>query len=148
MPAPVDIVHRIGIARPPSDVWALIVDWERADRWMEEVSDVRVISKHREGVGVEAEAVVRIAGITTRDRIRVTRWEPPRVLEIDHLGWVRGRAVMELAAAPPGTVLTWEEHLVPPWGILGAVGMRAVLPALRRVFRRDIERLRDLAEAG
>ena len=148
MPAPVVIVNRIAIARPPADVWPYIVDWERSVRWMEELSDVTVTSPHREGVGVEAVAAVRIAGLTTRDRIRVTRWEPPHRLEIDHLGWVRGQAVMDLAATPPGTLLTWEERLVPPWGVLGAVGLRVFLPAMRRVFRRDIDRLRSLAEAG
>ncbi|HEX2025894.1 MAG TPA: SRPBCC family protein [Actinomycetota bacterium] len=148
MPAPVVIVNRVAIARPPSDVWRLIVDWERSDRWMEDVSDVRVTTGHREGLGVEAVAAVRIAGITTRDRIRVTRWEPPHRLEIDHLGWVRGHAVMDLAATAPGTALTWEERFVPPWGVLGALGMRVFVPVMRRVFRRDIERLRTLAEGG
>lgn len=146
MAAPVEIVHRLRIARPPSAVWPYLVDWEHLDRWMEEISDVRVVTGHRHGLGVEAEATVRIGGISTRDHIRVTRWEPPRVLEIAHLGWVRGSGHMELTPTGDQSVLAWRELLVAPWGPVGALGMRAFRPVLRRVFRRDIRRLRHLVE--
>lgn len=149
MPAPVEMTQSITVDRPAAAVWPYLVDWERLDLWMEEISDVRVTTSHREGVGVEAEATVRIAGISTRDRIRVTSWEPPHVLEIAHLGWVSGRGLMELSPGPErSSLLLWTEALVPPWGIVGALGMRASLPLMRRVFRRDLVRLRDLVEAG
>lgn len=148
MPAPVEITLSITIGRSTAAVWPYLVDWERLDRWMEEISDIRVSTPHREGVGVEAEATVRIAGISTRDRIRVTRWEPPHVLEIAHLGWVRGRGLMELfPQAERSSRLRWTETLIPPWGAVGALGMRASLPLMRRVFRRDLVRLQDLVEA-
>jgi uncharacterized protein YndB with AHSA1/START domain len=145
---PVEITQSITIGRSTAAVWPYLVDWERLDRWMEEISDVRVTTSHREGVGVEASATVRIAGISTRDRIRVTRWEPPHVLEIAHLGWVRGRGLMELSpGADRRSRLLWTETLIPPWGAVGALGMRASLPLMRRVFRRDLVRLRELVEA-
>jgi uncharacterized membrane protein len=148
VPAPVEITQSITVGRPTEAVWPYLVDWERLDLWMEEISDVRVTTPHREGVGVEAEATVRIAGISTRDRIRVTRWEPPHLLEIAHLGWVRGRGLMELSPEPvTSSRLLWTETLVPPWGPVGALGMRASLPLMRRVFRRDLVRLRELVEA-
>jgi hypothetical protein len=127
-------------------VWPYLVDWERLDRWMEEIADVRVTSEHREGVGVEAEATVRIGGIATHDRIRVARWEPPYVLEIVHLGWVRGTGTMELSKTGTGSLLFWRESLVPPWGPVGRLGMRLFLPLLLRIFRRDLARLKELIE--
>jgi carbon monoxide dehydrogenase subunit G len=148
MPAPVHVVTTVGLHRPPDAVWPFLVDWERLDRWMEEIRDVRVTSEHREGVGVEAEATVRIGGLSTRDRIRVTRWEPPTVLEIAHLGWVRGAGYMELSPTEEGSRLFWRETLIPPWGILGSAGFRLFLPMMRRVFRRDVHRLRDVVRAG
>lgn len=146
MPAPVHIVTAIEIRRPPAAVWPSLVDWEHLGRWMKEIADVRVTSSRREGVGVEAEAIVRIGGISTRDPIRVTRWEPPSILEIAHLGWVRGTGYMELEPTEVGSRLFWRETLVPPWGLLGRVGMTVFRPVMRRVFRRDLRLLRELLE--
>jgi uncharacterized protein YndB with AHSA1/START domain len=145
--APFQLSMRVDIRRPPTTVWPFLVDWERLPRWMKDLRDVRVTSAHREGVDVEAVATVRIAGISTRDQIRVTRWEPPTVLEIAHLGWVKGTGRMELSSAGTGSDLRWRETLIPPWGALGRLGMRAVLPLMRRVFRRDLDRLKRLVEA-
>jgi uncharacterized protein YndB with AHSA1/START domain len=136
------------IRRPAETVWPYLVDWERLDRWMREIRDVRVTTPFREGVGVEAQATVRIAGFTTQDRIRVTRWEPPRILEITHLGWVKGTGYMELSPAGSGCALLWREQLIPPWGPLGRVGMRLLRPVMRRVFASDLEELRRLVETG
>jgi hypothetical protein len=143
----VDITVSIRIRREPHVVWPYLVDWERLDRWMLEARDFRLLSDRREGVGVEAETSVRIAGITTRDAIRVTRWEPPWVLELEHLGWVKGTGYMELAPDDRETTLFWRESLVPPWGWLGAIGLRVMAPVMRRIFQRDLRALRDLVES-
>src|SRR5918992_384112 len=78
------------VAGPPDVVWSVITDWERLGDWMLEASDFRVLSEQREGLGVEAEATIKIGGLKTRDRVRVVGWEPPRRLAIEHLGWVKG----------------------------------------------------------
>jgi uncharacterized protein YndB with AHSA1/START domain len=137
----------IRIPRKADIVWPYLVDWERLNRWMLEARAFRVTGTLREGVGVEAEATIRIAGITTRDPIRVTRWEPPQVLEMDHLGWVKGTGSMELSSEDRGSTLFWREILIPPWGWLGAIGMRVVAPLMRRTFLRDLRVLRDLVVA-
>ena len=142
----VDITVSIVIRREPHIVWPSLVDWERLDRWMLEARDFRVLGDKREGVGVEAETTVRIAGITSRDRIRVTRWEPPWVLEMEHLGWVKGTGYMELTPDDRRSKLFWRESLVPPWGWLGAMGLRLMAPFMRRIFQRDLRALRDLVE--
>ena len=92
---------------PPEVVWALITDWEHQDDWMLEASGFEVTSPHREGVGVEARATVRIAGIRTRDSVRVSMWEPPRMLVIDHLGWVKGSGEIQMAPIREGTRMRW-----------------------------------------
>jgi uncharacterized protein YndB with AHSA1/START domain len=137
----------IRIPRPPDVVWPYLVDWERLNRWMLEARSFRVTGSEREGVGVEAEATIRIAGITTRDSIRVTRWEPPGVLEMEHLGWVKGTGYMELRSQDQGSTLFWRESLIPPWRWFGAIGMRVVAPLMRRVFLRDLRVLRELVVA-
>ena len=142
----ISFISTISIDRTPEVVWPYLVDWERLGEWMHEMSDIRVTGGTREGVGVEAEATVRIAGITTRDPIRVTRWEPPSVLEIAHLGWVKGSGYMELAPSEAGTDFFWREEYEPPWGPLGRAGMRMLRPVIRRAFQRDLRSLKELVE--
>lgn len=135
-------------AGPPEAIWELITDWEHQDDWMLEASDFVVVSEAREGVGVEAEATIRIGGIQTRDRVRVSEWEPPRRLAIDHLGWVTGRGTIELTlVAGERTHVWWREELFPPLGPLGAIGITAFKPLMGRVFRRDLRILAGLARA-
>jgi carbon monoxide dehydrogenase subunit G len=130
----------------PDVVWALITDWEHQDDWMLEASGFELIGEQREGVGVEAKATVRIAGIKTRDKVRVSMWEPPRILVIDHLGWVKGSGEIQLQPVAEGTRMRWKETLFPPrrLGPVGRVGLRAAAPLMRRVFRRDLRVLRSL----
>lgn len=146
MAGPVHLLTSIDIRRPAEVVWPWLVAWEDLPRWMREMRSVRVIGARREGVGVEAEATIRMGGLSTTDRIRVVRWEPPSVLEIEHLGWVKGVGYMELSPIEDGTHLFWRESLVPPWGILGRLGMSAYRRLLGRTFAGDLERLRDLVE--
>jgi Polyketide cyclase / dehydrase and lipid transport len=136
------VVIEVGETLPgrPDLVWDLITDWERQGDWMLEASDFRVVSSHREGVGVEADATIRIAGIKTRDRIRVVGWEPGHRLAIQHLGWVKGQG--ELHLTPMGndrTHIFWREELEPPLGIAGAVGLLAFRRLMRRLFKRDLQ---------
>lgn len=129
-------------------VWELLVDWENQHLWMLEASDFRVLGERREGVGVEAEATIRIAGIRTRDRVRVSAWEPGRHLAIDHVGWVSGRG--DLWLSPSGdrtTHLRWREELRGPWGLAGRIGLRLFRPLLVGTFRRDLDALTELVRA-
>jgi uncharacterized protein YndB with AHSA1/START domain len=131
---------------PPEVVWALITDWERQDDWMLEASDFSVTSEKREGVGVEAEATIRIGGIKTRDRVRVSGWEPNKRLAIDHHGWVTGHGEIVLTPLPRGrTHIFWREELEPPLGLAGALGMTGFAPVMKRIFRRDLRVLATLA---
>ncbi len=134
---------------PPDLVWRILTDWERQSDWMLEASDFVVISPQREGVGVEARATVRIGGISTRDRIRVDAWDPQRRLGIAHLGWVGGRGDLRLESSGAGrTRLAWREELVPPWGLVGGIGLRLFRPLIARVLRRDLRVLGELVRAA
>jgi hypothetical protein len=143
---PIQIRLRADVAAPPDVVWGILVDWERSNQWMLEGSRFRVTSEHREGIGVEVQAHVRIAGITTVDRVRVSRWEPPYVLGIDHRGWVKGRALIECIPTDRGTRVEWLEYLIPPLGVLGGAGIRLFKPFMARIFARDLGILKRLAE--
>jgi uncharacterized protein YndB with AHSA1/START domain len=133
---------------PPEIVWDLITDWEHQGDWMLEGSDFVVTSDHREGVGVEAEANIRIGGITTRDKVRVVGWEPNRRLAIEHGGWIAGKG--EIHLTPLGkdrTHVFWREELQPPLGMFGALGLTSFKPVMRRGFLRDLRVLASLVRA-
>jgi carbon monoxide dehydrogenase subunit G len=130
----------------PETVWQLLTDWEHQGDWMLEASDVEVLTEQREGVGVEAKATVRIGGLRTRDRIRVSLWEPPRILVIEHLGWVKGSGELQLAPVREGTRMRWRETLHAPraLGPVGRLGLRLFAPRMKRIFQRDLRVLRSL----
>ncbi|MFI6041161.1 SRPBCC family protein [Nocardia sp. NPDC051321] len=136
----------------PQRLWDLLTDWENQGEWMREAADFAVTSPQRCGVGVTVATTVRIAGIATRDRIRVDIWQPPAEanpghLGIVHLGWIKGRGDIRLTTLPDGrTRLAWTERLQPPLGPVGATGMRLLAPLFARTFRRDLALLRTLAE--
>lgn len=133
---------------PPDVVWDLLTDWEHQGDWMLEARDFVVVSPHREGVGVEAEATVTIGGITTRDRIRVIAWEPGKRLAIAHLGWVSGTGDIRLTPVRGvSTLVDWTEELEAPLGPLGALGVRLFVPLMARIFARDLRVLEGLARA-
>ena len=145
---PVSIEIAATMPGPPNVVWELITDWENQGDWMLEASDFVVTSGHREGIGVEAEATVKIAGISTRDKVRVTAWEPGRRLAIEHGGWVSGRG--EIYRTPLGkdrTHIFWREELEPPLGALGALGLTGFKPVMKRIFTRDLRVLAGLVRA-
>ena len=149
---PVAVVVAATMPGPPDLVWRLITDWERQGDWMLEARDFVVTSAHRTGVGVEAEATVRIGGITTKDRVRITGWDPPRRLSLEHLGWVGGTGdLILIPAGAGGTTVVWREAFHAPqlgWlarlGVVGRLGLFAFRPLMRRIFRRDLRVLADL----
>lgn len=142
---PVVIETSCELAADPAPVWRLITDWERQSDWMLEMSDVVVTSPHREGVGVTAEASIKIGGIRTRDVVRVDVWDEPHHIGLVHEGWVGGRGDIRLSGGDSnGTRLHWREELYPPWGFVGAIGLRIFRPLLRRVFDRDLQVLQRL----
>jgi len=131
---------------PPEVVWELITDWEHQGDWMLEATDFEVVGTQRQGVGVEAEATVRIGPIRTRDRVRVSMWEPPRILVLDHLGWVKGAGEIQMVPIREGTRLRWRETLFAPrlLGPFGRLGLRVFAPRMKAIFQRDLRVLRSL----
>jgi uncharacterized membrane protein len=142
---PVVVESSAELGAPPALVWEVITDWERQCDWMLEMSEIVVTSERRSGVGVTARATIRIGGIRTTDIVRVDVWEPCKHLGMAHEGWVKGRGDIRLhALAKDRTMLDWREELQPPWGILGAIGLRVFRPLIRRTFARDVATLRNI----
>lgn len=137
-------------AAPRAVVWSVLTRWERQPEWMLDAKAVEVLTPHREGVGVTIRCPTNLLGVTVQDVMRVTRWRDQAELEVTHLGRViTGSGAFVLHdTADGGTRIVWSEQVDPPLGGLGEWGATTfLLPILRRIFGRSLERLAALAEA-
>ena len=144
------------IAAPIDAVWNVIADWEGQSRWVP-LTNVRVLTSHREGLGVRAAALSGFwlgpLPIGLLDRFIVTGWSPPygqhAELEILHQGpYFTGEGVFRLQAHEGGTTVECTElFTVPGWGVGQRLAALA-LPILRAGFAASLRALADVAAAG
>ena len=139
---------RIVVDAPIEPVWAVLADIEGQPRWMHDMREVRLQGHGPVGVGTRGVAHVRIFGLSTVDPVEVTGFEPPRRFAIRHDGTFTGHGELTLEPGADGTttIVRWEEALVAPlfpyaWATLAE-------PVMTGIFQADLERLRDLVEAG
>jgi carbon monoxide dehydrogenase subunit G len=125
-------------AAPPTDVWDVLVDWERQPQWMVDAKSVEVVSERRAGVGVRLRCPTRVVLVTVTDVMEVTDWEPPHRLRVRHHGrLIRGSGEFRIAADGDGSRITWVEEIETP-------GAWLARPYVRWLFGRSLENLADL----
>ena len=146
--APDAISSMIVIDAPIERVWEELADIEGQARWMQEMKAIRILTPGPVGVGMVAEADVRIFGITVTDPVTITEFEPPHRYAISHEGTFKGRGVITLESGADGTttIVNWEELLIPP--VLAHLGALAMAPALGAIFQADLVHFKELVEAG
>ena len=146
--SPQPIPSLVVVDAPIEAVWRELADIEGQPRWMHDMKAVRILSRGPVGVGTRAEADVRIFGMAVVDPISITAFDPPRRFAIRHEGRFRGEGVIELEPGADGstTIVRWDETIVPPY--LPLVSSAILRPILEGVFQADLDRLRELVEAG
>jgi uncharacterized membrane protein len=145
---PEPIRSMIVVDAPIERVWAVLADVEGQARWMQEMKAIRVLTPGPVGVGMVAEADVRMFGITVTDPVTITEFDPPHRYAISHDGTFRGRGVITLESGADGTttIVRWEELLIPP--VLPHLGALVMTPALGAVFQADLVHFKELVETG
>jgi len=144
----VRIEVEVEAAVPRQAVWDVLTDWERQPDWMVDARSVHVLTPHREGQGVTIRCPTNLLGLTVQDVMRVTGWLEPSYLEVVHLGRIiTGAGAFELEElGPHRTRIRWWERIDPPFGAAGRLGAELVVaPFTRRLFRRSLRNLADLA---
>ena len=136
----------IDIAAPPETVWACIEDIESHTRWMRDALAIAFVSDQHTGVGTEFDCDTRVGPFRMTDRMIVTQWEPARAMAIRHAGIVKGEGCFELNATAGGTRFSWTESLRFAPYLGGAIAGSLARPVLRKLWRGNLERLRDLVE--
>jgi carbon monoxide dehydrogenase subunit G len=142
----VHLEERVAVAAPPEAVFQAVADWERQSDWVAFTTVTAEGGPHR--VGERLLAVTKVAGVGFSDPMEVTRWEPPRRVDVRHLGRVlRGTGTFLVEPAPGGAWFLWSEDLDLPLGVAGRLGFAVVGPAFRRMLRRSLRRLARMVEA-
>jgi carbon monoxide dehydrogenase subunit G len=133
----------------PERAWALLTDWERQASWMPDVAWVRLGGTERR-LGARLRVRTKVFGVPlVTDSIRVTGWDPPHRLAIEHEGFVRGLGAWLLDPAGAGrTSFVWHEDLrmAPP--LLGDLAVWIYSPWQRWMLRRSMANFRRVVEEG
>lgn len=137
----VEASHHLAV--PPDDAWRVLLRWEDQARWIRDADSVRVLSPHREGLGVRIAVKSRVFNVPLfTEELEVTRCEPPHILEMTHRSFIRGIGTWSLDPEGAGARLRWTEDLALPIPVLGELALLVYRPFLRRLMRAA---LRDLA---
>ena len=145
-----ELTETVDIDAPPERVWSALTDWVRQGEWML-ATDVRAVGGPAQDVGgrVEARTGVPLPGgarLGVLDAMVITRWEPPRRVDVRHTGRVvRGSGVFEVRPRGAGSTFVWTELLDLPLGALGRGGWPLVRPAMRAGVRLSLRRFAAFA---
>jgi len=138
-----EVVREIVLPCPPDEAWVVLMDWERQADWMLDADWVRVLSAHREGVGVMLAVRTRLFGIPAfTEPMEITGWDPPRELRIRHGGPVQGDGTWRLAPVDGGTHFTWIEQIRLAVPLVGGLAARIYAPVMRALMDRAMVGLR------
>jgi carbon monoxide dehydrogenase subunit G len=144
---PIHLEERVAVAAPPEAVFAAVADWEGQSAWVAFTTVTAEGGPHR--VGERLLAVTKVAGVGFSDPMEVTRWEPPRRIDVRHDGRVlRGSGTFLVEPAPGGAWFVWSEDLDLPLGVIGRLGFAVVGPAFRLMLRRSLRRLARMVESA
>jgi hypothetical protein len=134
---------------PPQRLWARLERIEDHVEWMADARSIMFVSPQQRGVGTAFDCLTVVGPLRTTDRMVVTEWAPHEAMGIEHRGVVTGRGRFVLL--PLGTDRTyfcWDERLQFPWWMGGAAGGVLGKPVLRAIWRRNLARLKQLAETS
>jgi hypothetical protein len=140
------IVTAAQIAATPLAVWQVASNLAAQPEWMHDAVAIRFVSPQTSGVGAVLDCDTRIGPIRLTDRMVVTHWVERREIAIRHQGLVSGTGRFTIEPDRADTRFTWSEDLRFPWWLGGPVAGAAARPVLAALWRRDLRKLRMLAE--
>ncbi len=129
------------IAASPDEVWDDVADVSSHAEWMADAEKITFLSDQRSGAGTRMEVLTRVGPFSLTDVMEFTAWEPPVRMAVRHQGLVTGEGAFHLSASPYGTLFVWDEELVFPWWLGGAVTAFFAAPVLKAIWRGNLRRL-------
>ena len=131
------------IPAEPAAVWSEVERIEDHPAWMTDALGVEFTSGERRGVGTRISVLTRIGPFRTTDEMEFTEWDPPRAMGVVHRGLFTGTGRFTLQPEGDGTRFTWTEEIRFPWFLAGPIGAFVARPILSRVWKGNLQRLRD-----
>ena len=138
----------VGLAASPERVWAELADLASHSEWMGDAETIEFVTGQTTGIGTRMRVPTRIGPLRSVDLMTVVEWEEGRSIGVEHVGAVAGVGRFQLRPSATGTELTWTEVLRFPWWMGGRWGAWLARPVLRRIWRRNLERLRRRVEVS
>jgi hypothetical protein len=128
---------------PPQDAWRTLLRWEDQSEWIRDADSVRVLTAHREGLGVRISVRNRVFNVPMfTEELQVTAWDPHRRLQMTHMSFIRGIGTWELKPEGRGTRFRWVEDISLPFGALGEIALWLYRPFLLHLMRGAMRDLR------
>lgn len=135
------------IDAPPRIVWHAIEDVSTHTEWMADAVAIRFLTERRNGVGTRFECDTRVGPLRLTDVMEITEWRPRKAMGVRHVGLVTGEGVFTLKRARGRrTRFTWSETLHFPWWMGGPVGGVVGSRLLLRIWKGNLQRLRERIE--
>jgi uncharacterized protein YndB with AHSA1/START domain len=142
------ITTAVQIDAPPDRVWPLLADLGGHGQWMADVRSIEFETAKLSGLGTRMRIHTQVGPLFTQDRVEVTAWEEGRRIAIAHLGAVQGTGEFLLEGDDQRSRFVWAEELHFPWYLGGPLGELLARPLLSRIWRSNLGRLKQRAEAG
>lgn len=137
------------IDAPPARVWDAVADISTHVRWMADAASITFTSPRTSGVGTTFDCLTKVGPISLVDSMEITRWDERRAMGVTHVGVVTGTGEFTLRSCLDSrrTEFGWTERLRFPWWLGGPVGALVATPVLHRIWKGNLNRLRELVES-
>lgn len=134
---------------PIERAWEVLMRWEDQAKWMKDADSVRVLTPHREGLGVVLAVKTRVLNVPLfTEKLEVIGWEPPTRLLMAHRSFIGGVGEWRFEPDPAGTLFTWSEDISLPVPILGEFALQVYKPFMRYLMRGALAGLKDFVRRG
>jgi carbon monoxide dehydrogenase subunit G len=142
------VERHIEIARPPGEVYELLMDPDRLGDWVSIHRAVKDVSDRPLRKGSTLRQTLHLGGTDFDVAWTVVEADPPGHVRWEGKGPARSVAIAEydLAESDGGTRFSYANEFKLPGGPLGAVAARVVSGASERETERTLENLKRLLE--
>jgi hypothetical protein len=143
-----ELALSVDIDAPPEVVFDAVTDWDEQQVWMTGTA-VRVTDGDGRSRGSRLVARTALGPVGFDDPMEITGWDPPRRVQVHHLGrFVRGDGAFEVEALPDGrSRFHWVEWLDLPLGRVGQLGFPLAKPLLATGLRPSLRAFARFAES-